>query len=154
MSMRETESCVFCQIARGESTPGVLAFRDSQTAVFASRLQQPRNLGHMLVVPSKHVTQIYDLNGDIAGPLMMTLARVAAAVKKAFASDGVSLRQNNEERAGQDVFHVHFHVVPRFADDGFVSLDRSLGAIELTIEQRVEQPRKVAEALTHPRAMD
>jgi histidine triad (HIT) family protein len=101
----------------------------------------------MLVVPVEHVSHIYELDGALAGPLMTTLARVAAAVKEAYDAGGVSIRQNNERAGGQDVFHVHFHVIPRFADDGFTHLDRSLGAVEVPVEERVEQAKKVAKAL-------
>jgi diadenosine tetraphosphate (Ap4A) HIT family hydrolase len=76
-------ACVFCRIVRRELTPGVIAYRDSQTAVFPSRDQQRSNRGHMLVVPTRHVAQIYDLDRDVAGPLMTTLARVATAVRAA-----------------------------------------------------------------------
>jgi histidine triad (HIT) family protein len=58
------------------------------------------------------VAQIYDIDADLAGPLMTTLARVSAAVKSAGSADGVSIRQNNGKYGGQDIFHVHFHVVP------------------------------------------
>jgi histidine triad (HIT) family protein len=101
----------------------------------------------MLVVPVRHVSHIYELGGGLAGPLMTTLARVATAVKKVCGADGVSIRQNNERAGGQDVFHVHFHVIPRFADDGFTALDRSLGAVEVPVEERVEQAKKLAKAL-------
>lgn len=145
--MEGAKSCTFCRILRGELTPGVVAFRDARTAVFPSRLQQPHNRGHMLVVPVRHVSHIYEVDGGLAGPLMTTLARVAAAVKKGCDADGISIRQNNGRAGGQDVFHVHFHVIPRFADDGFTALDRSLGAVEVPVEERVEQAKKVAEAL-------
>jgi diadenosine tetraphosphate (Ap4A) HIT family hydrolase len=131
----------------GELTPRVIAFRDSQTAVFPSRSQQPRNMGHMLVVPVQHVAHIYEIGDDVAGPLMSTLARVAAAVKKASNAEGVSIRQNNEPHGGQDVFHVHFHVVPRFVDDGFVGLGPALGTIEVPVEERIEQAQKLSEVL-------
>jgi len=142
-------SCVFCRILRGEMTPGVLAFRDSQTAVFPGRGQQPRNRGHMLVLPTRHVGQIYEVGGDLAGPLMTTLARVASAVKVLSSADGVTIRQNNEHHGGQDVFHVHFHVIPRFANDGFNDGDNRFpfGAVEVALEERVEQARKLSEAL-------
>ena len=101
----------------------------------------------MLVVPVRHVAQIYDVDGDLAGPLMKTVARVAGAVKAVWAADGVSIRQNNGEHGGQDVFHVHFHVIPRFAGDGFIGLDRSLGAVEVPLEERITQARQLSDAL-------
>lgn len=93
------------------------------------------------------MTQIYELDNDLAGPLMMTLARVAAAVKAVSADDGVSIRQNNDQAGGQDIFHVHFHVVPRFESDGFTGLGRSLGAIEVPLEEGIDQARKLAEVM-------
>ncbi len=143
------DTCVFCRIARGELTPGVLAYRDSETAVFPSLHQQPRNRGHMLVVPTRHVARIYTVGEDLAGPLMTTLARVAAAVKMACEADGISIRQANDPHGGQDVFHVHFHVIPRFAGDAFdIGDDRfPFGVIEIPLEERVAQAREVAEAL-------
>lgn len=147
MAVDSATPCVFCKIIRGELTPGVVAFCDDHTAVFPSLHQQPRNLGHMLVVPARHVERIYDVDGELAGPLMTTLARVAAAVKLAFGADGVSIRQNNDRAGGQDVFHVHFHVIPRFAGDGFVALDRALGAVEVPLDERIEQAKKFSRAL-------
>jgi len=140
-------ACVFCRILRGELTPGVIAFRDEHTAVFPSGDQQLRNRGHMLVVPTRHMTQIDEIQPDAAGPLMITLARVTAAMKTVFSADGVSIRQNNGPHGGQDVFHVHFHVVPRFADDGFIGLGRQYGTTELPLDERVEQARRLAAAL-------
>jgi histidine triad (HIT) family protein len=101
----------------------------------------------MLVVPVRHVAEIYDVDRDVAGPLMTTLARVAAAVKTVCSADGVSIRQNNGRHGGQDVFHVHFHVIPRFAGDGFIGLDRSLGAVEVPLEERLAQARTLSETL-------
>ena len=113
--------CVFCAIASGELSPQVLAHRDERTAVFPSLPQQPRNQGHMLVVPTSHVAHIY----------------------------GVTIRQNNEPHGGQDVFHVHFHVIPRFAGDWFdEGEDRfPLGAREVSIDDRIRQAAAVRDAL-------
>jgi histidine triad (HIT) family protein len=103
----------------------------------------------MLVVPIRHVGQIYDIEKDLAGPLMTTLARVARAVKTVWDADGVSVRQNNEPHGGQDVFHVHFHVIPRFADDDFNTGDDRFpfGAVEISLEERIAQARQLAETL-------
>lgn len=147
MTEDPTASCVFCRILRGELTPGLIAYRDEWTAVFPSRLQQPRNLGHMLVVPIRHVAHIYDVGTDLGGPMMATLVRVAAAVKRMCAADGVSIRQNNELAGGQDVPHLHFHVVPRFAHDGFAGLEPSHGAVEVPLEQRAHQARELVAVL-------
>lgn len=149
MNAETEERCVFCRIVRGELTPEVLAFRDSHTAVFASRHQQPRNRGHMLVVPTRHVAHIYHVGNDLAGPLMTTLAHVAAAVKAVCSADGVSVRQNNEPHGGQDIFHLHFHVIPRYAGDGFNTGDDRFpfGAVEVPLEERIEQGRRMHEAL-------
>lgn len=146
----ETEAaCVFCRIARGDLTPEVLALRDRRVAVFPCRHQQPRNRGHMLVVPTRHLAHVYDVDDDVAGPLMIAVARVAAAVKAVFAADGVSVRQNNEPHGGQDVFHLHFHVIPRFAEDAFnVGEDRfPFGMVEVPLEERVAQARRMRDAL-------
>jgi diadenosine tetraphosphate (Ap4A) HIT family hydrolase len=100
-------------------------------------------------VPTRHVAHIYDVGDDLAGPLMTTLARVAAAVKAVSSADGVSVRQNNEQHGGQDVFHLHFHVIPRFAVDAFDTGDNRFPfeAVEVPFEERIEQSRQVHEAL-------
>ena len=142
-------SCPFCAIASGALTPGVIAYRDQHTAVFPSKHQQPRNHGHMLVVPVIHVAQIYDIDGMLAGALMTTVARVAKALKKTCAADGVSVRQNNETYGGQDVFHIHFHVIPRFAADGFDTGDARFpfGAVEVPLSERVKQAAVLRDVL-------
>jgi len=103
----------------------------------------------MLVVPMIHVAQIYDLEGVLAGALMTTVARVAKALKNTCAADGVSVRQNNETHGGQDVFHVHFHVIPRFAADGFDTGDARFpfGAVEVPLSERVKQAAVLRDAL-------
>jgi len=140
---------VFCRIASGQLTPEIVAFSDDATVAFPTLHQQARNRGHVLVIPRQHVAQIYDLGDDLAGPLMSTVARVARAVKAAFAADGVTIRQNNEKHGGQDIFHVHFHVVPRHARDSFDLGDERFpfGAKEVPLAERVEQARRLALAL-------
>jgi histidine triad (HIT) family protein len=142
-------SCPFCAIASGAVTPEVVAYRDQNTSVFPAKHQQPRNHGHVLVVPVIHVAQIYNIEGVLAGALMTTVARVAKALKKTCAADGVSVRQNNETHGGQDVFHVHFHVIPRFAADGFDTGDARFpfGAVEVPLSERVTQAAVLRDAL-------
>jgi histidine triad (HIT) family protein len=147
--MPDETPCPFCAIVSGALTPEVVAYGDAHTAVFPSLHQQPRNRGHMLVVPVPHIAQIYDVEGVLAGALMTTLARVARAVKRACLADGVTVRQNNEAAGGQDVFHVHFHVVPRFVDDGFSSGDARypFGAVEVPLHERAQQAAALRDAI-------
>jgi histidine triad (HIT) family protein len=145
--MKSTENptgadpCVFCSILEGELTPGVIAYQDSETAVFPSKGQRPQNRGHMLVVPVAHIPYIYNVDRDLGGSLMATVRLVAKAVKKLSSADGITIRQNNEQHGGQDVFHVHFHVIPRFANDGFDhGEDRfPFGGVEIPYEERIDQ---------------
>lgn len=108
--MTEATDCVFCRIVRGEA-PASLVLRDDDVAAFMA-LPQARP-GHVLVVPVRHLRDIYELPDELAGPLLATTARVARAVRRALQPEGISLLQNNGPAAGQTVFHLHIHVLPR-----------------------------------------
>ena len=77
----------------------------------------PIQLGHSLIVPLRHIPNLYELPDDLAGPILQLAARVARALKQAFAADGISLRQHNDLAGGQEVFHFHLHVIPRYIGD-------------------------------------
>lgn len=141
--------CVFCAIVDGQLTPEAVAYRDVDTVVFPALHQRARNRGHMLVAPVPHVPTIYQLPRALGGALMETVSSVARAVKLACQADGVSVRQNNEPHGGQDVFHVHFHVIPRFAGDSFeLGGDRfPAGAVEVPLSERVAQAGRLREIL-------
>lgn len=111
--------CTFCKIIGKEMDSDLTVFEDEHVIAQISLLQKPGNHGHVLVIPKQHIKNIYELPAELNAPLMAALQRMACAVKKAFAADGINIRQNNEAAAGQDVFHLHFHVVPRFQDDTF-----------------------------------
>ena len=78
----------------------------------------PANPGHTLVIPKRHVRNVYDLDEETAAAVMRTTVRVARAIKRALQPDGMNLVQSNERAGGQDVFHFHIHVIPRWYDDG------------------------------------
>lgn len=112
-----TEPCIFCQIVAGQAERSVVA-EDADTLAFMNLVQRPGRDGHVLVVPKRHVQDIYALDADTAGAVFAMAARVARAVKQAMAPDGITIIQNNEPAGGQDVFHLHIHVLPRLAGDG------------------------------------
>jgi histidine triad (HIT) family protein len=112
-----SDPCIFCQIVAGGAERSVVA-EDAGTLAFMNLFQHTDVGGHVLVVPKRHVRDIYALDTDTAGAVFALAARVARAVKQAMAPDGITIVQNNEPAGGQDVFHLHMHVIPRRNGDG------------------------------------
>ena len=108
---------VFAKILRGE-LPADKVYEDADTFAFMDIM--PRCDGHTLVIPKGPVRTIFDAGGDQLAACMRTVQKVGAAAVKAFAADGMTLLQANEGAGGQVVFHLHFHVMPRW-------VSRSLG---------------------------
>ena len=111
--------CPFCSYVAGSFDQALIAYQDDSTLVIPSRHQRPRNRGHCLVATRQHVAAIYTLDDAVAASLLLVVRSAAIATRQAFGADGISVRQNNEAAAGQDVFHFHVHVVPRYALDTF-----------------------------------
>ena len=102
---------IFAKILRGE-IPSVKVFEDDRTLAFMDVM--PESEGHVLVVPKEGAQDMLDLSADGLAAMMATVQRVARAVDKALEPDGILLKQYNREPAGQSIFHVHFHIVPRW----------------------------------------
>jgi histidine triad (HIT) family protein len=111
---RANNPCWICRVSAGTAKAFIVA-QSEQIMVFVSPM--PLTLGHTLVVPRSHIRDLYALPDELAGPILSTAARVARAAKRAFAADGITLRQHNEPAGGQEVFHFHLHVIPRFVGD-------------------------------------
>lgn len=111
--------CVFCEISAGRIDSELTVFEDEHVIAQMSLLQKPSNHGHVLVMPRKHTQNIYELSEELNAPLMSALRLLLCATRKAFSAEGVHIRQNNEPAAGQDIFHLHFHVIPRYQADDF-----------------------------------
>lgn len=103
-------NCIFCKIINHEIPSFIIAEND-KVIVFVSRHNDP------LVVPKKHIKDIYELDTETGSEVMEELIKTAKAVKKGLSCDGVYITQANEPAAGQDVFHLHFHVYPRWNDE-------------------------------------
>lgn len=106
--------CPFCQIAAGGEASRV--YEDPYTLAFLNIRQA--NPGHVLVIPKRHVERIFDLDDDLAGRLGRTIAVVSRAIRDAFGVSDLNVFQNNGEAAGQEIGHVHFHLLPRRPGDG------------------------------------
>ncbi|MBS1200788.1 MAG: putative HIT-like protein [Proteobacteria bacterium] len=101
---------IFARILRGE-IPCHKVYEDDQTLAFMDVM--PQSEGHTLVVPKTPAENVFDLPPEALAATIRTVQKVAQAVKKAFDPPGVMIAQLNGAAAGQSVFHLHFHVVPR-----------------------------------------
>jgi histidine triad (HIT) family protein len=100
--------CIFCQIIAHRAPADIVA-ETPETVVFLS-LE-----GHPLVVTGEHIPDIFGLDPPTGAAVMREAARIAGAVKRGLACDGVYLTQANGAAAGQDVFHFHLHLYPRWS---------------------------------------
>ena len=107
--------CIFCAIGQGRA-PAEIIFEDEETLAFMDI--NPASPGHALVIPKRHARNIYDLDEETAAAVMKATARVARAIKRALQPDGMNLVQSNEQAGGQDIFHFHMHIIPRWYGDG------------------------------------
>ncbi len=105
------KSCIFCKIALKEA-PASILYEDQ--AVIAFLDIRPLNLGHTLVIPKAHYVDIFDIPERELAAVHIVAKQLSFAIKKATDADGVSIIQQSGKAAGQDIFHFHVHVVPRF----------------------------------------
>jgi len=101
---------IFAKILRDE-TPAQKVYEDDSTLAFMDVMPQAE--GHVLVLPKTPSRNLLDADPATLGPLIAVVQKIAVAVKQAFDADGVTVMQFNEAPAGQSVFHLHFHVIPR-----------------------------------------
>jgi histidine triad (HIT) family protein len=101
---------IFAKILRGE-IPSHKVYEDAHTLAFMDVM--PQSDGHTLVIPKAASRNLLDADPAALGNLMASVQKVANAVRKAFDAEGILVQQFNEPAAGQTVFHLHFHVLPR-----------------------------------------
>ncbi len=102
---------IFARILRGE-IPAHKVHEDAHTLAFMDVM--PQSDGHTLVVPKWEAENLFDLPPESLAATILATQRVARAVKKAFDAPGLMIAQLNGRGAGQSVFHIHFHIVPRY----------------------------------------
>jgi histidine triad (HIT) family protein len=110
--MAYDQNNIFAKILRGEM-PCFKVYEDAHTLAFMDIMPQVE--GHTLVIPKEGAESIFDLSPEGAAALIKATQKVAAAVKDVMKTPGVMLAQLNGEAAGQTIFHIHFHILPRTA---------------------------------------
>lgn len=129
--------CPFCLLIRGieniyvHSKQSDIFYQDRHVVGLISSDWWPNNPGSVLVIPVKHYENIYDLPAILSGRIHRLEQQVALAIKKLYKSDGVSSRQHNEPAGGQDIWHFHVQVLPRYDNDRLYQLvnQRKLAAL-------------------------
>jgi len=134
---------IFGKILHGE-IPSHRVYEDDDVVAFMDVM--PQGAGHTLVLPRAPSRNLLDAEPTMLGPLMRAVQRVARAAMRAFAADGVTILQFNEAPAGQSVFHLHVHVIPRF--DG-IALKPHEGGMEKP-EVLAANAEKLRRALAEP----
>ena len=131
---------IFAKIIAGQ-IPCHKVYEDRDTLAFVDIM--PQGEGHTLVLPKAGSRNLLDASASSLTATIATIQKIARAVKKAFAADGVTIMQFNEAPAGQSVFHLHFHVIPRFEG---VALRPHSGTMA-DPEKLKEHAKKIADAL-------
>ena len=111
MSATYDDNNIFAKILRGE-IPSARVYETDNVVAFMDVMPQGR--GHTLVVPKAPSRNLLDAKPETLAETIQVVQKIANAVKKAFNADGVTVIQFNEPAAGQTVYHLHFHVIPRF----------------------------------------
>jgi histidine triad (HIT) family protein len=140
------DACPFCAIACGATPASVILDDDKVLAFMDWRQAVP---GHVLVIPRRHVPDIYALADDEAAAVMQAAVRVARALRAAYDPPGLNLWQSNGEAGGQEVFHFHLHVHPRRVDDGLLRVYPEGVPPQSDADQRAAIARTLKARLDH-----
>lgn len=110
-----SDDCIFCQIIDGD-IPARTVYETDETLAFLDA--NPLAEGHTLVIPKTHARQLQDLDDETATAVYETLHRLVPVVEGTVGADGSNVAFNNGPAAGQEIPHVHGHIIPRFEGDG------------------------------------
>lgn len=119
----QSYDCPFCDVVRRiprprpYTQPDDIVFQNELVTAFIAAGWWPNNPGHVLIVPNEHFENLYELPARYGAAIHDASRLIALALKAVYTCDGISTRQHNEPGGGQDVWHYHLHVFPRYPDD-------------------------------------
>ena len=148
----EDYSCPFCALVRGmddgyyNSTTSDIIHQDESITAFVGSLQREKNVGNVLIIPNQHFENIYDLPEELAIQLHKATRLMAIVLKDIYSCDGTSIRQHNEPAGGQEIWHYHIHVTPRYKGDEFYTYYKSRRAF-MPPEERTGHALRLRERL-------
>lgn len=124
--------CPFCLLVNGIENEYVhtkqsdIIYKDCDITAFISSHWHSGNQGHVIIIPNKHIENIFDITLETLSKIHACGKEVAIALKKEYGCDGISIRQNNGPCGNQDVWHYHLHIFPRYKDDNFYITKKQL----------------------------
>lgn len=136
----EGENGIFMQIVRKEA-PAHIVYEDEETLAFLSTGANAP--GHTLVIPKQPFRNVFDIDEAAWQAVMATVRRIAPAVRDAVGAKGVHINSNHEPEAGQEVFHLHMHIIPRKEHD----FDFCWPKLDLSEEERAALAEQIRDRL-------
>lgn len=109
------DNCIFCKLANGVFPTNTI-YEDEEFRVILDL--EPATKGHALILPKNHFKNLYELPDETTEKVLKLAKKMAIRMTDKLQADGFNLVQNNNEVAGQTVFHFHMHLIPRYNDDG------------------------------------
>lgn len=115
--MMAHEDCIFCKIVEG-SIPSAKVYEDEEVYAFLDLSQVSK--GHTLIIPKEHTRDVLEMKPELAEAVFSRVPKIARAIQSAFDAKGMNILNNNEAIAGQSVFHMHIHLLPKYNEgEGF-----------------------------------
>lgn len=114
------EDCIFCKIINGD-IPSAKVYEDDHVYAFLDISQVTK--GHTLVIPKIHTRNIFDTPPEVSKQLFGRIPKIANAIKEAYQPIGMNILNNNEKAASQTVFHLHFHLLPKYNEQSGFAVD-------------------------------
>ena len=137
--------CPLCALSSGRDTAynksSDIVFEDNHIIIFVSPKWWAKNPGNVMVIPKQHVENLYDISDELLAKIQVGGKNAARAIKETYQCDGTSLRQHNEPDGGQDVWHFHLHVFPRWKDDELYINHKNKRFVET--DERAEYAKKL-----------
>ncbi len=108
------DNCIFCKLANGVFDT-ITVYEDADFRAIMDIAPAAR--GHILLLPKEHMADLLEMDENVSQKALAVLQKIAKALKETMKCDGINLIQNTGTAAGQTVFHLHFHLIPRFDED-------------------------------------
>ena len=121
----KNDNCIFCKLANGD-IPTATLYEDDDFRVILDA--GPASKGHALILPKEHYANLYELDDELAGKVLVLAKKMITKLTDILGCDGYNIVQNNGAAAGQTVFHFHLHMIPRYKDDE-VGLGWKMGSL-------------------------